>query len=321
MHIHATLKCHTLVYAGFTHARDAAAAAARCTIMRSREEKEGERKRSIVRERKRRKQWDVETWEKRAREIANTGRCTWKLCGAVKPRHLLFTICRDHTKFIRRDHTTPIDTWGRPLFRVRASPYPNYPHVASDGIAPAVLIADHCGPREKESWPLSCVLDNEIRRKLWHNRYGKLTLRQLPRICTRPYAPARPCGILRQNRTSGLKHRWGTRRYSRNGGRSTGKLVVVSRLNCQSFASFRVSVNTFARMGVMRENSERASILEHVSCIKARTINAIFIKVIEWIFYYILYTSHVNMWEGGSIYTHIRLLNKICKVWNSDSEM
>jgi len=44
MHIHATSKSATPSYAGFTHARDAAAAAAvRCTIMRSSEERQRER--------------------------------------------------------------------------------------------------------------------------------------------------------------------------------------------------------------------------------------------------------------------------------------
>ena len=225
MHIHATLKCHTLAYAGFTHARDAAAAAARCTIMRSREENVREREkgkgalcntREKETETMRRRGWERDRERERERERdremererGNTGRCTWKLCGAVKPRRLLFTICRDHTKFIRRDHTTPIDTWGRPLFRVRASPYPNYPHVARVGrYTPAVLIANHCGRREKGPWLLSCVLDNEIRRKLCHNRYRKLTLRQLPQLCIQ--SQRRQCrhshGILRRNRTSGLK--------------------------------------------------------------------------------------------------------------------
>lgn len=50
----------------------------------------------------------------------NTGRCTWKLCGAVKPRRLLFTICREHTKFIRRDHTTSIDMREADRFSERA---------------------------------------------------------------------------------------------------------------------------------------------------------------------------------------------------------
>ena len=180
-------------------------------------ERKRERERSIVqhkRERDGNREWDAEVGRerererKRDRERGNTGRCTWKLCGAVKPRRLLFTICRDHTKFIRRDHTTPIDTWGRPLFRVRASPYPNYPHVARVGrYTPAVLIANHCGRREKGPWLLSCVLDNEIRRKLCHNRYRKLTLRQLPQLCIQ--SQRRQCrhshGILRRNRTSGLK--------------------------------------------------------------------------------------------------------------------
>jgi len=76
---------------------------------REREREEGERQR----ERKRQKQteaWEKEGERERERDRENAGRCTWKLCGAVKPRRLLFTICRDHTKFIRRDHTTPIDT-------------------------------------------------------------------------------------------------------------------------------------------------------------------------------------------------------------------
>lgn len=62
---------HPRAYAGFTHARDAAAVAARCTIMRSREENAGERERerSIVQGSKR----DGNNGDAEAREKEDEG--------------------------------------------------------------------------------------------------------------------------------------------------------------------------------------------------------------------------------------------------------
>lgn len=106
-------ECHTLVCRIYTRTRRRSS---RCRALhhhavkrgrekeRERESKEIKRKGGRERERMR----DTIAREK-ARRTGNTGRCTWKLCGAVKPRRLLFTICREHTKFIRRDHTTSID--------------------------------------------------------------------------------------------------------------------------------------------------------------------------------------------------------------------
>jgi len=228
-------------YAGFTHARDAAAAAAAAVAAaavaaspcgpvgkakrereREREEEregtmaEGNERRRRIRERGRRKGQGTrrETRgdrEKRKIRAAARGNFAVQLSPGV--------CCLPFAENIRN---SSVVTTRRRSIRGRPTAFPNarqsvpeLPRIASNRYSRIARRFD-CGPLRSGARPFGCVLDNEIRRKLCHNGRGKLTLRG-------PAAAAAAVILSGTGRASGLPARCSA---LREGPRERGRIVV-----------------------------------------------------------------------------------------------